>query len=114
MHMGSSGFISTYLMCTSLVQKRCCPILTGGIPLSFQLLAGVGVPTSITVSSSQPIEVNCNGSEDSIQQCQLVKFLQCSTGTIGGVNCTGMYNYMYLCCCTSTKKSCILPEQQLH
>ena len=70
-------------------------ILTGGIPLSFPLLAAVGVPLNIAVSSSQPIEVTCNGTEGSIQQCQIIRLLQPSAGTIAGVNCTGVcINYI--------------------
>ena len=84
-------------------------ILAGGIPLSFPLLAAFGVPLNIAVPSSQPIEVTCNGTEESIQQCQIVRLLQPSAvrllqpsaisllqpsaGTIAGVNCTGVYIY---------------------
>ena len=67
------------------------PILAGGIPLSFPLLAAVGVP--LNLASSQPIEVSCNGTEGSIQQCQIIRLLQPSAGTIAGVNCTGVYAY---------------------
>ena len=43
-----------------------------------------------------PIEVNCIGSEQTIEGCQVVRPLQCSTD-IAGVNCTGMYTKLCAC-----------------
>jgi len=60
------------------------PILAGGIPLSFPLLAAFGVPLNIAVSSSQPIEITCNGTEGSIQQCQIVRLLH-REGLVSGL-----------------------------
>ena len=68
----------------------------------FLVIPTAGIPLSFSLPATQPVEVNCNGMEGSIQECQLVRFLQCPSatidgfttntgnGTIAGVNCTGM------------------------
>jgi len=48
------------------------------------------------VPSSQLFGVNCNGTEGRIQECR-PSSSQCSSGTIAGVNCTGMN--MIACMC---------------
>ena len=63
-----------------------CLILTGGVPLIFQLSTNLLIPP--------PVEVNCTGSEQNIQGCQLVRPLQCTTAN-AGVNCTGMYVFKH-------------------
>ena len=63
-----------------------CSILTGGVPLIFQLATNPLIPP--------PIEVSCTGSEQNIQGCQLVRPLQCFTANVG-VNCTGMYVFKH-------------------
>ena len=52
-----------------------------------------------------PIEVNCTGSEQTIEGCQVVRpFQQCATG-IAGINCTGMYTK--LCACVGMYYICV-------
>lgn len=60
-----------------------CSIPTGGIPLRL----GVVITT--------PIEVNCTGSEQTIQECQLIR--QSLNVNAAGVNCTGMYVSTKVC-----------------
>ena len=54
-----------------------CSILTGGVPLRLRVV--------ITTA----IEVNCTGSEQTIQECQLIR--RSLDVNAAGVNCTGMY-----------------------
>ena len=69
-----------------------CSILTGGVPLIFQLATNFLI--------QPPIEVNCTGSEQTVEGCQLVRPLQCATAIVG-VNCTGTYVFKHrgVCLC---------------
>ena len=67
---------------------------------NFDLCSTGGIPLNIAVSSSQSIEVYCDGSEDNIQECDIDRLSStCSTGIIAGVNCTGIYMNVYVFVC---------------